>query len=323
MESDLEIQVDGVNRPASDQDIVVDAYSELETRKTELCLKDVLPFFRCPLCQDVLVNTMLLSACLHRFCEGCIHGWFRTGACGCPVCGTRSPPNGCLSDITFEQLLVAILGRRTTRPAAEGFPSAVALEQGGSSSQSRQRIVQYDKVGETKGIDVMKGIKRWRRDGNISNSKAMRIEKDSEVGTSKLEQIYPTRAPSLCTLRPAAVIVKFKNVSPSSSVGSDWKTKYVACPLKRTVLELKHAFLRGINSRHEHSMSEQNFGTKKNKLLFRLPITVPRSVAGKIETENGLKDSVSIGHLVNCLGVAGPDLEIHFADLHARSETGS
>lgn len=273
---------------------------------------------------DVLVNTMLLSACLHRFCEGCIHGWFRTGACGCPVCGTRSPPNGCLSDITFEQLLVAILGRRTTGSAAEGKPSALAaLEHGGSSRQSREKDVQYDKFGGVKGIDVMRGVKRWRRDGNISNSKAMRIEKDSQVGTGKGEQIYPSRPPILCTLRPAAVIVKFKNVSPSSAVGSDWKTKYVACPLKRTVLELKHAFLRGINSRYENSITAQNFGRKKNKFLFRLPITVPRSVAGKIETENGLKDSVSIGYLVKCLGVAGPDLEIQFADLYARSETAS
>lgn len=260
---------------------------------------------------------MLLSACLHRFCEGCIHGWFRTGACGCPVCGTRSPPNGCLSDITFEQLLVAILGRKTATPS-------VAVEQGGSSSQRRQGFEGHGQVGELTGIDVMKGIKRWRRDdGNISKSKAMRIGEDGQMGTSKGEQIYPGRAPSLCTLRPAAVIVKFKNVSPSSAAGSDWKTKYVACPLKRTVLELKHAFLRGINSRCEHSMSEQNFGAKKNKLLFRLPITVPRSVASKIETENGLKDSVSIGHLVNCLGVAGPDLEIQFADLYARSESAS
>lgn len=270
----------------------------------------------CELFADVLVNTMLLSACLHRFCEECIHGWFRTGACGCPVCGTRSPPNGCLSDITFEQLLVAILGRKATTPS-------VAVEQGISSSQRRQRFVKQDQVGELKGVDVMKGIKRWHiDDGNISNSKTMRIE-DSQMGTSQGGQIYPSRAPSLCTLRPAAVIVKFKNVSPLSAQGSDWKIKYVACPLKRTVLELKHAFLRGINSRYEDSISEQKFGANNNKLLFRLPITVPRSVASKIETENGLKDSVSIGHLVNCLGVAGPDLEIQFANLYAISESTS
>jgi len=32
VESDLEIQVDGMNRPSNDPDVVVDSYSELETR---------------------------------------------------------------------------------------------------------------------------------------------------------------------------------------------------------------------------------------------------------------------------------------------------
>ena len=36
-QSDLEIQVDGMNRPGSDPDVVVDAYSELETRLVTFC----------------------------------------------------------------------------------------------------------------------------------------------------------------------------------------------------------------------------------------------------------------------------------------------
>jgi hypothetical protein len=37
VECDLEIQVDGMNRPGSDRNVVVDAYSELETRFVMFC----------------------------------------------------------------------------------------------------------------------------------------------------------------------------------------------------------------------------------------------------------------------------------------------
>lgn len=38
VESDLKIQVDGINRPGSDPNVVVDSYSELETRFVMFCL---------------------------------------------------------------------------------------------------------------------------------------------------------------------------------------------------------------------------------------------------------------------------------------------
>ena len=38
VESDLKIQVEGINRPGSDPNVVVDSYSELETRFVMFCL---------------------------------------------------------------------------------------------------------------------------------------------------------------------------------------------------------------------------------------------------------------------------------------------
>lgn len=60
----------------------------------------------CPICLDILNQTMTTRECLHRFCSGCINKALRSGNKECPTCRKKLTSRRCLRpDPNFDQLI--------------------------------------------------------------------------------------------------------------------------------------------------------------------------------------------------------------------------
>lgn len=63
----------------------------------------------CPICLDILNQTMTTRDCLHRFCSACINKSLRTGNKECPTCRKKLTSRRCLrADPNFDQLIEKI-----------------------------------------------------------------------------------------------------------------------------------------------------------------------------------------------------------------------
>lgn len=251
------------------------------------------------LCADVLVNTNVLCACLHRFCEGCIHAWFRTsGSCSCPVCHTKSPPYGCLPDVLFEQLLVAVLGRRVD-------------DRGGSSSGVGMQVpAAAEDRGLKRKFTVQNGVSFSHHEKSIKRG----LSYSEACGASMADQADLQPAPLLMlrTLRPPGTIVKIYNTTGSGRSGkhSLWKVRYIACPLKRTILELKMAIGTGLAQAGKGTRVLGQREIETRDIVVRMNNQVPYNAKCKVEDDMGLRDTVCVGDLLSMLGDCNEDLEL-------------
>lgn len=168
----------------------------------EVVKGEILPYFSCPLCKNVLTNAVVLTSCMHRFCERCIHSWFRTlNSCCCPVCETTCPPNSCLPDIVFEQVLVKVLRTDDTAGAEEAAVGST---------------VRKNSVG-------VSGISRGMMNRTLSS-------------VSK-----PRSTQRVKTLGPPALVynIAFSLHDKAGSIGPMGKINYVTCPAKKTMHDFK------------------------------------------------------------------------------------
>ena len=63
----------------------------------------------CPICLDILRQTMTTRECLHRFCSACINKALRSGNKECPTCRKKLSSRRCLrADSNFDQLIAKI-----------------------------------------------------------------------------------------------------------------------------------------------------------------------------------------------------------------------
>jgi len=63
----------------------------------------------CPICLDILNQTMTTRECLHRFCSACINKALRSGNKECPTCRKKLTSRRCLrADPNFDQLIAKI-----------------------------------------------------------------------------------------------------------------------------------------------------------------------------------------------------------------------
>lgn len=61
--------------------------------------------FECPICLDVVKGTMVVTECMHRFCQECIEKTMRLGKKQCPTCRSQVPSRRALrSDKTFDEI---------------------------------------------------------------------------------------------------------------------------------------------------------------------------------------------------------------------------
>ncbi|XP_067946215.1 E3 ubiquitin-protein ligase RING2-A-like isoform X2 [Watersipora subatra] len=67
----------------------------------------------CPICLDMLKNTMTTKECLHRFCQECITTALRSGNKECPTCRKKLVSRRSLRrDPTFDELIAKIYPNR-------------------------------------------------------------------------------------------------------------------------------------------------------------------------------------------------------------------
>jgi len=67
----------------------------------------------CPICLDMLTNTMTTKECLHRFCAECIVTALRSGNKECPTCRKKLVSKRSLRpDPNFDQLVEKIFPNR-------------------------------------------------------------------------------------------------------------------------------------------------------------------------------------------------------------------
>lgn len=67
----------------------------------------------CPICLDMLKNTMTTKECLHRFCQECITTALRSGNKECPTCRKKLVSRRSLrADPTFDALIAKIYPNR-------------------------------------------------------------------------------------------------------------------------------------------------------------------------------------------------------------------
>lgn len=71
----------------------------------------------CPICLDILNQTMTTRECLHRFCSACINKALRSGNKECPTCRKKLTSRRCLrADPNFDQLIKKIYRDDQDRP---------------------------------------------------------------------------------------------------------------------------------------------------------------------------------------------------------------
>lgn len=67
----------------------------------------------CPICLDILKNTMCTKECLHRFCQECIITALRSGNKECPTCRKKLVSKRSLrSDPNIDELIAKIFPKR-------------------------------------------------------------------------------------------------------------------------------------------------------------------------------------------------------------------
>lgn len=71
----------------------------------------------CPICLDILNQTMTTRECLHRFCSACINKALRSGNKECPTCRKKLTSRRCLRpDPNFDKLIAKIYNGEQDRP---------------------------------------------------------------------------------------------------------------------------------------------------------------------------------------------------------------
>lgn len=82
-----------------------------------ICPRSVHRELMCPICLDILNQTMTTRECLHRFCSACINKALRSGNKECPTCRKKLTSRRCLrADPNFDQLIAKIYNGEHERP---------------------------------------------------------------------------------------------------------------------------------------------------------------------------------------------------------------
>lgn len=114
---------------------------ELITDSTEIAVspRSINSELTCPICLDLLKNTMTTKECLHRFCYECINTALRSGNKECPTCRKKLVSKRSLRpDPNFDQLISKIYPNRESYEAhmmslnfraERAFPMAQQLSQ--------------------------------------------------------------------------------------------------------------------------------------------------------------------------------------------------
>lgn len=172
-------------------------------------------YFTCPLCQKILTEPCVLTACMHRFCRVCIESWVGIENSNyCPTCGMQYMPNNSsymCRDETFEAML-----REVLPPQGEG-----------SGIQQDAQYVSNMNIGDGR-------IRKKRKATPSSLSKGLRGYMQTALQNRVSTPMPSLRSPS------TIIMLSFDHIT-------QMKWRYVTCPLKKTVWQLKQVIAKHIH----------------------------------------------------------------------------
>ena len=160
-------------------------------------------YFTCPLCQKILTEPCVLTGCMHRFCRICIESWFGLEmAKMCPTCGLEySPSNDVSQYLCRDQMYEAMI--------QEIFPS----QEGGTPQNANNHH-----IGDVPHIQ--------------RKAMASSLSQGMKEYTKKFLQNRESRP--IISLRAPTIII---SLSFDHHTLNDWR--YVACPLDKSIWQLK------------------------------------------------------------------------------------
>jgi len=195
----------------------------------------------CSLCSGTLRQTIVLTACMHRFCQGCIEAYWMThkANAGCPECGKQVVgQGGCKTDPLCDALITELAKNED-----------VGVMEGGMVAFGKEKKAKSKK-------DASGRFDRYFR-GEPVTSLEVAMRAGSGIPARKDEHIT--------SLRPLYSILGLRLTSSSSSSGeepaeggdapsssgagvstmgeSQHVFRYVAVPRNRTALDVKKALL--------------------------------------------------------------------------------
>lgn len=122
----------------------------------------------CPLCNDILQNTMAAKECLHRFCGSCILNSLKTSKKECPVCFKKlSSQSYIKEDPNFDQLIEKIYnGERDNRRHKANKLSCSPLECEVILRPLKDQTTRYIKCSSSTTIDHLSKYLSMRPEGS-------------------------------------------------------------------------------------------------------------------------------------------------------------
>jgi len=156
----------------------------LVTMKTTV-LTDLLT---CPICLDVLENTMVTKNCLHRFCSECITTALRRGNQECPTCRKKLVSRRCLRpDPNFDSLITKLFPDRKDAGDKEETDLMNLIKQHSErlhKTATERGVLVGDSSDATDGpvVKTAKGRGRKRKSTTANIEKIDEVDSDGMTG---------------------------------------------------------------------------------------------------------------------------------------------
>lgn len=191
-------------------------------------------YFTCPLCQKILTEPYVLTGCMHRFCRVCIESWFGLEkAKMCPTCGKEYNCTSNLSEyLCRDKMYEAMIKEIFACQIGEEPPSSRKVNDHVDDDLKIEKRVMTSSLSQ--------GMSTYTRN-------ALRNR---------------TRRP-LISLRAPTVII---SLSFDHHTQNDWR--YVACPLDKSIRQLKEVI-----AKHIHGSTSDNESLARS-LRFHLMLDV-------------------------------------------------
>jgi DUF971 family protein len=188
----------------------------------------------CTLCNRVLCNAVVLTGCMHRFCQGCVEDYFvSTASGGCPRCGKAVVgQGGCRVDALCDSIILEMGLRQCEAVELRGGHSGRRSEKNpGSLSRENRTSRMFDSCFGAEGART--ALEKAMNRVHSPNNGVQKTEtKNGSVEMAK-------RRRALRALRPQYFFLPLKFAGERDTSKEPWT--YAAIPRKATTADLKRA----------------------------------------------------------------------------------
>lgn len=199
----------------------------------------LLAHLSCSLCSGTLRQTIVLTACMHRFCQGCIEAYWMTHKAntGCPECGKQVVgQGGCKTDPLCDAL-IAELAKNEDVSVMEGGMVAFGKEK--KAKEKKDASGRFDRYFRGEPVSSLEVAMRAgsgipaRKDEHITSLRPLYSILGLRLTSSSSSGEEPAEGGDAPSSSGAGV----------STMGDQHFFRYVAVPRNRTALDVKKALL--------------------------------------------------------------------------------